>query len=160
LAAGLLAAGGTWWIASRQAAPSVPTLRYLTYSGRDSSPAAAPDGRTIAFSSSRDGRRRIWLEQIATGSAGPTTDSDRAPPRLPADASVFLFPRRQGDASSLYRVPSVGGEPRKVVDDALYGDFSPDGRHLAFVRQAETPTGITSIVGVADPDGGSARELA
>ena len=157
----LVLAGATagYWL--RPPAPqSVPVVRYLTYSGRDTSPAAAPDGRAVAFSSTRDGRRRIWLKQLATGSEVPLTEGDDDHPRFSPDGSIVLFTRREGTRVSLYRVPSVGGEARRLVEDALYGDFSPDGRRLAFVRQFVGEKGMASVVGLAEVDGSGARELA
>jgi Tol biopolymer transport system component len=157
--AALAAAGAVaGWLAGREPA-AVPVVRYLTYSGRDSSPAASPDGRTIAFSSSRDGRPRIWLKQLSTGSEVPLTDGDDDHPRFSPDGATVLFARNEDGRVSLYRVPSLGGEPSKVVHDALYGDYSPDGR-IAFVRQAAEDAGISSVVSTADADGSNVRELA
>src|SRR5258705_11824414 len=50
-----------------------PRLRTLTYSGRDSAPAASPDGKLVAFVSTRDGRNRIWLKQLADGTEAVLT---------------------------------------------------------------------------------------
>src|SRR5262249_50599790 len=58
----------------RTAAAETPVFRYLTYSGHDSSPAASPDGRTIAFSSDRSGRRGIWLKDLTNGGEAALTD--------------------------------------------------------------------------------------
>ena len=163
------AVGLTWWWARRDRPapvtgaappPAVAAVRYLTHTGRDASPAASPDGHTIAFSARRDGRRRIWLKQVATGSEAPLTDGDDDFPRFAPDGSSILFARSEQRGVSLYRVALVGGEQRKVVDDALYGDFSPDGRRIAFVRQTAEGSGITSIVATAAPDGSDVRELA
>ncbi len=148
---------GFW---ARPLPPSIPSVRYLTFSGRDSSPAAAPDGKTIAFSSSRDGRHRIWVMQLATGAEVPLTAGEDDHPRFSPDGAVILFARRDGERVSLFRVPSVGGEPRKLVDDALYGDLAPDGRRLAFVRQSATASGISSVLSLAAEDGSNVRELA
>jgi serine/threonine protein kinase/Tol biopolymer transport system component len=144
---------------ARPAPPAAPLVRYLTYSGRDSSPAAAPDGKTIAFSSTRDGRRRIWLKQLATGNEVPLTEGEDDHPRFSPDGSLVLFVRTEQGRPALYRVSSFGGEPRKLVNDTLYGDYSPDGRRIAFVRQAAEAAGMSTVIGVADADGGSPREL-
>jgi Tol biopolymer transport system component len=158
LALGAVAAAGAWW--ARRAPAGVPALRYLTYAGRDSSPAAAPDGRTVAFSSNRDGRRRIWLKQLSTGSEAPLTAGEDDHPRFSPDGATVLFAREENGRVSLLRVPSVGGEARKVIDDAVYGAFSPDGRQVAFVRARSDGAGVSTTVGIASADGGSPRDLA
>ncbi len=154
------AVGLGYWLAHEEPA-AVPVVRYLTYSGSDVSPAAAPDGKTVAFSSSRDGRRRIWLMNLATGNEAPLTqDGDDNQPRFSPDGSTILFSRTVGEHVSLLRVPAVGGDPRKLVEDALYGDFSPDGRRLAFVRQFSDAGGMSSAVYTADADGSGVADLA
>jgi Tol biopolymer transport system component len=146
-----------WW-SRPDPPPSVPVIRYLTYSGRDSSPAASPDGKTIAFSSTRDGRRRIWLKQLGSGSEAPLTAGEDDHPRFSRDGSTILFTRTEDQQVSLYRVPSVGGEPRKLVDGALYGDFSPDGQQIAFVRKPADQE--DAVLAVASADGTNERDLA
>jgi len=167
IAAAFAAGGAVVWGLTRRDPPappatSVPALRYLTYSGRDSSPAASPDGTTIAFSSRRDGHRRIWLAQVVSGSEAPLTGGEDDHPRFSPDGSAILFARIEAGRTSLYRVPVVGGEPRKLVDDALYGDFSPDGRRVAFVRQVPDTAGAgaTTLVMTAATDGSNVRQLA
>ena len=82
-------------------------------------------------------------------------------PAASPDGSAILFSRTEQGRTSLFRIPSVGGEPRRLVNDVLSGDWSPDGRHVAFVRW-KVVDGLTStIVGVAAAaDGGGAREVA
>jgi Tol biopolymer transport system component len=141
--------------------PSVegPVPRYLTYSGRDSSPAVSPDGKTIAFASDRDGRSRIWLKQFAGGSEVPITSGVDDRPRFSPDGSTILFSRSDGSRGSLYRVATLGGDTRKIIDDVANGDFSPDGRHIAFVRWKNEGTHESSALGVVEVDGSDAKEI-
>jgi hypothetical protein len=112
-----------------------PALRTLTFSGHDSSPAASPDGRTLALVSRRDGVPRIWLKSLKDGSEAPLTTGRDSRPRFPPDGTSVLFCREEEDGSaSLYRVAVVGGEPRKVIHDAHDGDWSPDGDRIVFLR--------------------------
>lgn len=136
-----------------------PALHTLTFSRQDYSPAVSPDGRVIAFVSGRDGTPRIWLRQVAGGSEAPlTAGADRAP-RVSPDGSEILFARQEGSGFSLYRVPALGGEPRKILDDALEGDWSPDGSQIAFLR-AKIVNGVRqSSLGVVGADGSGAREI-
>jgi len=137
-------------------------VRYLTYSGHDTSPAASPDGRTIAFCSDRDGRPRIWLKQLADGSEAALTPGPDDFPRFSPDGSTILFVRAEGPRNSLYRVPALGGDARKLVDDATTGDWSPDGRRIVFLRpeSSDVASGAATKVLVAAADGGGQTQIA
>jgi serine/threonine protein kinase len=139
---------------STETAPATTRMSTITFSGSDLLPAASPDGRTIAFTSMRDGVSRVWLRQLQTGEeVALTTGIDRAP-RFSPDGASILFARREVADSSLYRIPVLGGQPRKLVDQALEGDWSPDGSRLAFIRQIK---GGEWRVGVANADGTGIR---
>ena len=119
-------------------ATEVPSIRYLSYSGRDYSPAVSADGKRVSFSSDRDGPRRIWIKEIASGSEKALTSGPDDFPRFSRDASAILFTRANGARRALFRVPSLDSEePRRIVDDALWGDWSPDGRQVTFIRWPE-----------------------
>ncbi len=137
----------------------VPVLRYVSYSGRDSSPTLSRDGRLLAFVSERTGKPRIWV-QVAGGRDAALTDGPDSAPRISPDGSSILFVRDEGARRSLYRVPLVGGPPRKVIDDAGEGDWSPDGRRIAFVRFGDAGGRPVATLGTAAADGGEPRELA
>jgi Tol biopolymer transport system component len=151
------AALGVWWGRSR--APGAPEIRYLTYSGHDRSPAASPDGRTVAFCSDRDGKQRIWLKDLASGSEVALTEGPDDFPRFSPDGSMILF-TRGGDPyhASVYRVGTVGGEPRKLVD-GVDGDWSPDGRQIVFVRRSTNEGRISTVIGLVGADGQGRREI-
>lgn len=148
----------TFW----QEGPAPPcVLRALTQTGRDAAPAVSPDGRLVAFESTRDGRSRIWLKQLKGGAEVALTEGplDSAPRFFPDGESV-LFTRRDAAAEpSLCRVPILGGEARRLVPGAIEGDVSPDGATLAFARlRRGAPAGWE--LGLADVAGGEERVLA
>ena len=134
-------------------------MESLTYSGHDSSPAASPDGKSVAFASDRDGVSRIWLKQIAGGGELALTEGSDDFPRFSPDGSAIIFVRTTAEGSSLYRVPLLGGDPRKLVDNVTGADWSPDGRELVFTRFVSGDRS-GSIVGIASADGTGAREVA
>ncbi len=136
-------------------------LRTLTYSGRDSFPAVNPDGRTIAFSSNRDGQARIWVKQLqGGGEVALTTGPGDVHPRYSPDGASILFLRGEGAKSDLYRMSVLGTDLRKVVDDATYADWSPDGTRIAFLRPREDKGSLVSELLAIDPAGGHERTLA
>jgi Tol biopolymer transport system component len=160
LAAGSLA---TAWM--RRPEPRVITQeRYLTYSGHDYSPAASPDGKLIAFASSRDGVQRIWLKQVAGGNEVALTNAvsgiDDFPRFSPDSAAVIYIHTEQGRPGSLWRVPAVGGEPRRLSENVTSADYSPDGSQLAFTRVVLEGSRQRTAIFLANADASNGREIA
>ncbi len=143
----------------RSTPSETPVPHYLTYSGRNSSPAVSPDGRTVAFASDRDGRPRIWLKQLAGGSEVPLTAGPDDNPRFSPDGSTILFSRREGSRTSLYRVGILGGDARRIIENVANGDFSPDGRRVAFARWKDDRGHSSSALGIAGVDGSKSDEI-
>jgi Tol biopolymer transport system component len=73
---------------------------------------------------------------------------------------MVLFTRSEGFRTTLYRVPLLGGEPRKLAQDASDGDWAPDGKRIAFVRKSLKGGALGSSVFVAASDGTGPREVA
>ncbi len=137
--------------------PSAPTpepvrIRQLTFTGTDFEPSASPDGRILAFTSTRDGTSRIWLKQLAGGGEQPLTGGPDLRPSFSPDGSAVMFLRQERQTFGLYRMPLVGGQERKLLDDVIFADVSPDGRRIAFVRGNTTDPEKTRI-GIAGDDG-------
>jgi serine/threonine protein kinase len=117
-----------------------PRSRPLTFSGQDRDPAASPDGRLVAFSSTRDGTSRIWIKQLQGGGEAPLTSGPDRFPRFSPDGSSVLF-IRVGGAPSVHRIGLVGGEPRRLLENVAQADWLPDGARIAFLRQSHSRPG-------------------
>ena len=112
----------------------------LTFNGKAVSAVISPDGKQVVYVIDDAGRRSLWLRQVATGTDVRLTE--------PADTHYFsmtispdgnflyyAFGGATIQNRELYRMPVLGGTPRKVVEDigSPIG-FSPDGKQIAFVR--------------------------
>ncbi len=117
----------------------------LTYSGADSDPAASPDGKLVAFTSRRDGISRIWIRQLVGGGEEPLTSGPDGHARFSPDGSSLLFVRDLGTSQAVFRTALVGGEPRRLVDNATAADWSPDGRRIVFARTREAERSVAQI---------------
>jgi len=167
LAAGiLLGALAAKWLGA-PLATEPPRTRALTFSGQDQEPAASPDGRLVAFASTRDGVSRIWIKQLSGGGEAPLTAGPDRAPRFSPDGSSVLFVRTEGASRSVYRIGLVGGEPRKLIENAYQADWLPDGATIAFLRLlapqlaagAAAPRRLASAVGVRELASGRERIL-
>jgi Tol biopolymer transport system component len=102
------------------------------------------------------------LKQFATNTEVALTDGpmDDAP-SFTADGATVIFTRRTGGRLGLFRVPLLGGEPRRLVDDAESGAVSPDGSQIAFVRSTAAAPGkiAAAQLMIAAADGSGEREL-
>ena len=142
-----------------RARPHVPpVLRALTYSGHDSQPAVSSDGKTLAFVSDRSGIPCIWLKQLPDGAEVALTSGPDALPSFSPDGASIVFSRNERERWAVFRVPTLGGEPRRLAD-AFVGTLSPDGRRLALVKSSASGTTMENTLLVAEADGSNAREL-
>src|SRR5262252_8496864 len=125
---------------------SAVSFHPLTFSGNDFVPSVSPDGKTVAFVSGRDGVYRIWLKQLEGGGEMVLTSGpDDQSPRFSPDGASVMFIHNH----AAYRIPSIGGQARKLLDNVEDAGWSPDGRQIAFVRYDGEQTRI-GVVSIAD----------
>ncbi|MCI0541974.1 MAG: hypothetical protein L0Z50_42805, partial [Verrucomicrobiales bacterium] len=91
--------------------------------------------------SDRDGTNRIWLKDLISASETPLTRGPDDSPRFSTDGSAILFTRVFESGRSLYWISSIGGEPSKIIENVHTGDWSPDGRRVAFIRWEKNVAG-------------------
>jgi serine/threonine protein kinase/Tol biopolymer transport system component len=132
---GLAAAG--IWRTRFQGPPSRPfesiRLKLVTDRGDAASPVVSPDGRYVAYTNST--RANLWLRQIATGSdvsIAPAGFASFFPAVFSRDGNLlYVYAEDDTKQRSLYRLPALGGAPRKVTDEGSWVSVSPDGARLA-----------------------------
>ena len=104
----------------------------------DTNPRFSPDGRRVAFGSTRTGARQIWIANSdgsdplqLTSMAATFIDQ----PSWSPDASMILFRALKDQFFEFYTVSAAGGTPRRLVRGST-GDgwpvFSADGRRIYF----------------------------
>jgi Tol biopolymer transport system component len=149
IAVAVLIAAGFGWYKYYWSRPAKPApfqdiqITKLTFNGKAISAVISPDGNQVVYVIDDGGRRSLWLRQVATATDLQLT--------APADVNYysltispdgnFLYYAYGGTTIQnrvLYRMPVLGGTPRKVVEDigSPIG-FSPDGKQIAFVRSIQ-----------------------
>jgi serine/threonine protein kinase/Tol biopolymer transport system component len=149
-----------FWPRGRRRAdfPSIRMQR-ITTTGQVNSAALSPDGRYVVYTEDTNGKKSLWLRQLAS------TNSVQL---LPPASRFYLIPLFSPDGNfvdylervnlteihpTLYQISALGGTPRKLadhVDSRL--TFSPDGRQMAFTRD-DPGKGESNLI-LADSSGG------
>jgi Tol biopolymer transport system component len=115
------------------------TIAPFTTLGNVGNAIISPDGKWVAYTTNDGGDNAIWVKQTATGSSVQIVAPD---PRhiggmtFSPDGNYVEYVRDVKFAhSSLFQVPSLGGESQQLIDGVNSpATFSPDGKRVAFVR--------------------------
>lgn len=118
----------------------------------DAHPAWSPDGTRIAFESTVDGRRAIWMMQADGQGLRRLTDlggvaTETAPAWSPRGDRIAFATDRDGN-SEIYVVGSDGSGSRRLTDSPANDgvpSWSPDGARLAFVSDRDGSPGIWAM---------------
>ncbi|HVH59206.1 MAG TPA: protein kinase, partial [Candidatus Sulfotelmatobacter sp.] len=140
-------------------------MQRVTTSGQAYSGALSVDGRYVAYCEDNNGKKSLWLRQLASTNSVqllPAAPRSSLLPEFTPDGSFIDYLEKVNLTDrfgTLYQIPVLGGTPRKLVDrlDGLV-TFSPDGRQMAFVR-SDLVKGESSLI-LADPSGAHETQLA
>ena len=139
----------------------VGAIRRLTNdSDWDWKPSWSPDGRHIAFQSSRAGNYEIYVMDSDGSNPHRLTDHPAADwfPSWSPDGRHIAYVSERDGKPKIYVIGSDGSNPRNLTNDSdrhYYPSWSPDGRHIAFESERD---GNWEIY-VMDSDGSNPRRL-
>jgi TolB protein len=162
LAASIFPTGGgerTIWVMNADGS----NARQVAAAENVSVPSWSPDGMTIAYSASTDGRTEIHLVG-ADGSEHRIIQSEEAEgtfaifsAKPSPDGTEILFDRGTDSGFDIFVMKVDGSDVRRLTTTGTDYDphWSPDGTKIAFTRQQ----GATSDIFVMNADGGDVRRL-
>ena len=116
----------------------------VSHADNESRPLYSPDGRYLAFTSTRTGNGDVYLLTLETGDLKRLTfdDGSEILNAWSRDGKMLYFQATSRDISGmndLFRVGATGGTPMLVTADRYASEFfgapSPDGRTLAFTAR-------------------------
>lgn len=119
----------SWWYlgagSGRSQTVDTSTLRTIEIASWSSSPGEvyspgkfSPDGKMIAFESTRGGGKHIWIKQAATAGEAVQITKDEFSNEQPVwspDGEELAYFSTRGDQPGIWRIPVLGGSPKLVV---------------------------------------------
>ena len=150
------------------APPQKPiAIERLTTNGRATTAAISPDGKFYVYSVDEGGKHSLWVRQLAASSTvqiiPASEDVYYWGIGFTPDSNYVNFVKVQFEKNvdwSLYQMPVLGGNQKKLIEDADGGvAYSPDGKQFSYIR-AEHPTAEESSLIVSNIDGSGERVLA
>ena len=152
-------------------------LRQVTQGpGSASDPGWSPDGSELVFewNNPRAARTNLSVVDVASQARRQITfssgrefrEAGAATASFSPDGRRILFTATGGHGRwlGLWTVPTAGGRPELLIENAAYGAFSPDGTTIAYHRtrpreSASSWWGWTPAIRLADADGSRRRRL-
>jgi len=139
-------------------------LTQVTTSGNAGDAALSPDGRYIVYVLRDGALESLWVQNLASGSNVQILPPEQArfvAATFTPDGNYVMFVRSDKSTTNfryLYQMPVLGGTPRQLVRDVDSAPaFSPDGKHIAYVRGVVSPPANQILV--ANADGSDERVL-
>jgi Tol biopolymer transport system component len=126
-----------WRVPGRESLPGQQPEPFVVSSRSDARPSYSPDGRRVAFSSSRGGVPNIWVcnsdgsDPVALTSLAGETGT----PRWSPDGKRIVFDSKAEGDWNLYVIDAEGGVPRRLTPEPSsdwMGRWSRDGQWIYF----------------------------
>jgi eukaryotic-like serine/threonine-protein kinase len=121
----------------RQPPPNQPTS-LISSTRDDTSPQISPDGKRIAFQSTRSGNTEVWVCDADGSNAVQMTSFDGpvvTTPRWSPDSKRIAFDSNAAGEYDVYVVDADGGKPKRMTTDPANDgnpSWSPDGQWIYF----------------------------
>jgi Tol biopolymer transport system component/DNA-binding winged helix-turn-helix (wHTH) protein len=119
-------------------APPNSAEPFISSTWVDQTPKYSPDGKEIAFISSRSGSREVWVSK-ADGSSPVRMTFFGGPmvghPSWSPDGHWIIFHARPEGPTDVFLIPAAGGPPRRLTTNSWedhYPSYSRDGRTIFF----------------------------
>jgi Tol biopolymer transport system component len=134
---------GIWRVAApslegkRQRPPDQPTS-LISSTRDDNSPQISPDGKKIAFQSTRSGNTEVWVCDADGSNAVQMTffgGPEVTTPRWSPDSKRIAFDSNAAGEYDVYVVGADGGKPKRMTTDPANDgnpSWSPDGQWIYF----------------------------
>ncbi len=125
--------------------------------------AISPDGKYLAHAITDAGTQSLWVKHISTNSSVqlvPPADFSYGNLTFSNDGSYIYYVQylRDGLNGTLYRIPMLGGEAKKIFTDVASSiSFAPDGEQFTFIRNL-SPSETALMIG--NINGNEGRQLA
>jgi Tol biopolymer transport system component len=128
----------------------LPSFNRITFRrGVITAARVAPDGQTIVYSASWEGRPYdLYLTRLGSHEARALELRDARLFSISTSNEMAFMRGRQSVLrafGTLARVPLAGGEPRELLEHVAAADWSSDGSQLAVVRSAPEATGKVQV---------------
>lgn len=137
---------------------SAMSITRLTHTGKCVHAVISPDGKYMVHAIEEQGRQGLWVAQLATNVTLQVVPpgEGRFEGLTVSHDSNWIYYQKRGD---LYRLPLLGGAPRKLVTDVdSPATLSPDDSKLAYVRE-DLSRGESALI-IVNSDGTGEKKLA
>ena len=123
--------------------PAAPGRIAIASRQLQAAPQFSPDGRRVAFASSRSGSWEIWVASPDGSNAVQLTNfgnRQTGSPHWSPDGKQLAFDARPEKHSDIYVIDAQGGTPRRITNsgrnDAVVPNWSHDGRWIYYASNA------------------------